>query len=230
MKKVIIFPLLLITLVFSQCNADVQKEKKETYDELKKRMVQTRDSLGSAYKAAGDERKKELIGEARKFVFTAITDNIFEYWYGTPWDFNGTTQVPGKGKIACGYFVTTVLRDAGFDLPRAGWAQLAAEAIVKKMTTDIKRFSNRPVSEVEDYIDGRDDGLYVVGLDCHVGFIYKKGNKIKFVHSNYYKKETGVMSENLDTKNPLKDSKYRIIGRLLDDAMMKKWLLNERME
>jgi hypothetical protein len=122
------------------------------------------------------------------------------------------------------------LLHSGFNIPRATWAQLAAEAIVKKMTTDIKRFSNRPVSEVEDYIDGRDDGLYVVGLDCHVGFIYKKGNKIKFVHSSYYKKEVGVMSENLDTKNPLKDSKYRVVGRLLDDDMMKKWLMNEKME
>ncbi|MFH0894880.1 MAG: hypothetical protein V2A54_10640 [Bacteroidota bacterium] len=229
MKK-ITFPILALGFFFTQCNATSPNEKKETYDQLLKRVQTKRDSLGTAYKAANENKKKDLIVEARNFVFTTITKDIFDFWYGTPWDFNGTTKVPKQGKIACGYFITTILQAGGFDIPRVAWAQLAAEAIVKKMTPDIKRFNNRPVSEVEDYIGGRDDGLYIVGLDCHVGFIYKKGSKIKFVHSNYYKKEEGVMSENLDTTNPLKDSKYRVIGRLLDDAMMKKWLMNEKME
>lgn len=42
-----------------------------------------------------------------------IIDSLMPCWYGTPWDFNGCTTEPGKGSIACGYFVSTVLRDAG---------------------------------------------------------------------------------------------------------------------
>ena len=33
---------------------------------------------------------------------------IHDEWMGTPWDFSGTSQVPRKGSIACGYFVSTV--------------------------------------------------------------------------------------------------------------------------
>ena len=68
------------------------------------------------------------------------------------------------------------------------------------------------------------DGLYLVGLDCHVGFICVKNNDITFVHSNYYQKEIGVMAERLNTKNPLRDSKYRIIGKLLGDEMIEHWI------
>ena len=33
-----------------------------------------------------------------------LFDSIFPYWYGTKWDYNGVTQEPRIGKIACGYF------------------------------------------------------------------------------------------------------------------------------
>ena len=34
----------------------------------------------------------------------------------------------------------------------------------------------------------------------------------------------GVTSERLDTNNPLRSSKYRVIGKVLTDDMVKKWL------
>lgn len=68
------------------------------------------------------------------------------------------------------------------------------------------------------------DGLYLVGLDCHVGFIIVKDETIKFVHSNYYQPEIGVMSEGIISENPLNDSRYRVIGKLLSDKMMIKWI------
>ena len=65
-----------------------------------------------------------MITTARAYLLTAI-DAHFEHWKGTPWDFNGTTRIPGQGTIACGYFVTTALQDAGFDLPRYRCGQMA---------------------------------------------------------------------------------------------------------
>ena len=76
----------------------------------------------------------------------------------------------------------------------------------------------------------RGNGLYIVGLDCHVGFIYVKDNDIKFVHSNYYRPATGVMSEDFETNNPLNASKYRVLGKLLDDKMIENWIRNTRYE
>jgi hypothetical protein len=66
--------------------------------------------------------------------------------------------------------------------------------------------------------------LYIAGLDSHVGYIYKSGRKLRFVHSNYYYPEIGVMSEPLEGVNPLNDSEYRVIGKLLSAEMVKNWI------
>ena len=66
---------------------------------------QTLDSIKSIKKVLKDKSINK-IGE--KFT-SLLTDKIFPYWYGTDWDFNGTTQKPNEGKIACGYFVTCLL-------------------------------------------------------------------------------------------------------------------------
>jgi hypothetical protein len=51
-----------------------------------------------------------------------------------------------------------------------------------------------------------------------------KNDTIKFVHSNYYQPWIGVMSEEIDSTNPLRDSDYRVIGKLLSDEMMVNWI------
>lgn len=148
----------------------------------------------------------------------------------TKWDFNGNSRIPGQGSIACGYFITLILADAGFKIPASRWAQLASESFILKMTEDVCRFSNTLVQEVMEYIGSRDDTLYIAGLDCHVGFIFKKGSVIRFVHSNYYKPGIGVMTEELDSVNPLADSQYRVIGSILEEDTLIRWLLNTRIE
>ncbi|MBL8000798.1 MAG: hypothetical protein JNL05_02445 [Flavobacteriales bacterium] len=191
------------------------------YTALKAAIVHQRTQLGEHY--ARSTRKDTVIAKARAYLLTAI-DAQFEHWKGTPWDFNGTTRVPREGTIACGYFVTTVLQDAGFDLPRYKWAQLAAEPMIRKVAPAGKAFSDRPVDEVEAWLRQQGDGLYAVGLDNHVGFIRVKSGEALFVHSNYYQREVGVMAEPLRGRNPLADSRYRYIGKLLDDAMLARWL------
>jgi len=192
-----------------------------TYTELKASIIQRQASLGATY--ATSTRKDTVVTAARAYLLGAI-DTQFEHWRGTPWDFNGTTRTPGEGTIACGYFVTTVLQDAGFDLPRYKWAQLAAEPMIHKVAPTGKAFSNAPVATVEAWLLQQGDGLYAVGLDNHVGFIRVKKGQALFVHSNYYRREIGVMAEPLEGRNPLADSHYRYIGKLLDDDMVKRWL------
>ena len=219
--------LFFLLAVFSSCNA---QQKPETYPECVSRIKSVRDSLNREYLRLDAAGKDSIIKVARQFVFRSVTKDIFTYWYGTRWEFYGQTRVPRQGTIACGYFVTAVLSDAGFNIPRVAWAQQASEFFILKMSTDIRHFSNSPVSDVISYIRSRENGLYMVGLDCHVGFVYKNNDTIQFVHANYYQPSTGVMSENLDTWNPLNASKYRVFGRILDDACMRKWLGNERIE
>lgn len=204
--------------------------KKVTYPDVKNRITLTRESFLNKYNSSDSIQKLELINSARQFVLNTIIDSLFPFWYGTQWDFNGQTREPGVGAIACGYFVTEILSDAGFNIPRVYWAQQASEVIIKIMSRDIVRFSNRPIQEVVSKIKSKEDGLYVVGLDSHVGFIYKRGDKIQFVHANYYYPSIGVMSEEPDSGNPLRDSKYRVLGKILDDKMILCWIKGERIE
>lgn len=194
------------------------------YPALKQRIEEKRLDLAARYNAADSASRRSIIDSARTYLFDRITLEILPAWYGTAWDFNGTTRIPGKGAIACVYFVNTVLQDAGFRLPRIKWSQMAAEPITLKLSHSIKRFRDRPVGEVITYIQGQGDGLYQVGLDNHVGFIVSRNGVVRFVHSNYYQRDIGVMSEPIDGNNPLAHSRYRIIGSLLGDAMVVAWL------
>lgn len=177
-----------------------------------------------AARLTDDSARTQLLDLARTILYDAIRDKLLPAWYGTPWDFNGMTRVPGEGTIACGYFVNTVLLDAGFKLPRIRWSQLAAEPVILKLAPQAKRFRDKPVADVEAWLSEQGDGLYTVGLDNHVGFITRWNGVTRFVHSNYYHREIGVIAEPLDGDNPFAHSRYRIIGKLLDDTMMAAWL------
>jgi len=194
------------------------------YPALKQRIEEKRLAFAASYSTADSTTRHSIIDSARTYLFDRITLDILPAWYGTPWDFNGTTRTPGKGTIACGYFVNTVLQDAGFRLPRIKWSQMAAEPITVKLSHKIKRFRDRPVSEVSTYIRAQGDGLYKVGLDNHVGFIVSRNGVLRFVHSNYYQREVGVMSEALEGENPLAHSRYRIVGSILGDKMVLAWI------
>ncbi|MRT92830.1 hypothetical protein [Ancylomarina sp. 16SWW S1-10-2] len=128
-------------------------------------------------KYANAKNKDSVIKEAKEFLFRSY-QSIFEYWYGTKWDFNGTTRIPGQGRIACGYFVTNTLVDLGFNIPRIKWAQAASEVFITKLVDrkDIKRFSNQNVSDVRKYLLLGGKGIYLVGLDQHVGFVLVDSN------------------------------------------------------
>lgn len=144
-----------------------------------------------------------------------ITDSLLPCWYGTEWNFYGTTETPRKGTIACGYFVTTVLRDAGINLNRIKLSQCASEEMIKKVTRkeSISRFRNKPQQEFINEMLQKEPGLYIVGLDFHTGFIYHNGKELFFIHSSYaYPKK--VIREKADQSGVLSASKYKIIGRV----------------
>ncbi len=194
------------------------------YEELKKGITEKQQYFSKIYASSDTSRQKDIVQQAQAYLTTIVYDSLFPYWYGTPWSFNGTTKVPKQGTIACGYFVTAILSDAGFQIPRVKWAQSASESVILKIASNVQRFRNQPMIKLIDYLNKQGDGLYIVGLDYHVGFISKRGNSLHFIHSNYYHPETGVMAEPLEGHNPLNDSRYRVIGKLLDTEMTQNWI------
>ena len=222
-RKAICF-LMVVCLSFS-CESQA---KKLPYNDFLETVIQHQKHLQEQYSQANSTEKQSIIAETKDYLISLITEQIFPYWYGTPWDFNGTTREPGKGEIACGYFVTTVLEDVGFNIPRIKWAQSASEVfIVKLAPNNLKRFKDEKLTVLKKYLVENGDGLYLAGLDSHVGFVWVKGKKIYFVHANYYQAGKGVMKEKIETKNPLSDSHYVIFGKLLSDEMCVKWLSGE---
>ena len=215
---------IVIALFFCVSQSFAYSQKTSEYEDLKKRIIEKQQYFSTIYSSSDSAKQKNVVRQAQAYLTATITDSLFFYWYGTPWDFNGTTKAPKQGKIACGFFVTAILSDVGFQIPRVKWAQSASELVIVKIASNIQRFHNQPMSKLIDYLNKQGDGLYIVGLDCHVGFIFKSGSTFRFIHSSYYRPEIGVMSESLEGWNPLNDSKYRIIGKLLDVEMTQNWI------
>ncbi|WP_460557301.1 hypothetical protein [Ferruginibacter profundus] len=160
-------------------------------------------------------------------IFTgAAVETIIPGWIGTAWDFNGTSETPQQGKIACGYFVTTVLRDAGLPVARIKLAQCASEQMVTTLIQPkyIQRFSNISIDNFVKAVQQQGFGLYIVGLDNHVGFIYNDGTEIYFIHSTFVGTRN-VQKEKAATSRVLSQSKYKVLGKLsADEKALDRWI------
>lgn len=218
-----------VCFIFLGCSQQTTKVKGDlpAYEDLLSSVAKERAIFEKEYKQADEAERAGIEEKASSYLLEKITHDFFNQWYGTEWDFNGTTRTPRKGKIACGYFITTILSDAGFKIPRVKWAQQASEYYITRMTSDVKRFSNRTPEYMKDYFLKQPDGLYVAGLDSHVGFVYKSGDELTFTHASYYDPEIGVQTESLDGDNPFAKSAYRVVGRILGKDMIRKWILGE---
>lgn len=168
-----------------------------------------------------------LSKEERGKIFTrAVAETIIPYWIGTKWDYNGISEKPQQGNIACGYFVTTVLRDAGLNLARIKLAQCASEQMITTLIQPkyIRRFSNVDIAVFIQAIQQQGYGLYIVGLDNHTGFIYNDNSQVYFIHSTFVGTRN-VQKENAAASWVLKQSKYKVLGKLsADEKVLERWL------
>jgi hypothetical protein len=172
-------------------------------------------------------RLNEMPGLQKAFI-SIVCDSIIPYWMGTKWNFNGFTEKPQQDTIACGYFVTTVLRDAGVKLNRIALAQCASEEMIQKLVNKkyIHRYSNISQSVFINRLQETGKGLYIVGLDNHTGFIHYADDGIWFIHSSYV--SPGVVAKQDAINNSiLSFSKYRVTGKISDDELLlKSWYRN----
>ena len=185
-----------------------------TYNAMKLRI----DSLRHSF-------KNKDISYIEKQFSAVIMDSIFPYWYGTSWDFNGTTQQPQEGSIACGYFVSTVLRDAGLHINRIKMGQASSEYIIHQLAqkNDIKLFYNKPIDSALAYVKNKGKGIYLAGLDSHVGFLVNDANDIWFIHSKWVNPKA-VVKEVAKLSGILSSSKYKMIAKIsCNPVLLKSW-------
>ncbi len=204
---------------------DLQQHLKK-YDRVQSSVLSKQVTLRNAYKIADTLQKNILIAQTRTYLQNTITEDILPYWDNTEWDFNGTTTTPRMGTIACGYFVTTVLCHARLDLDRYHWGQSASGVLIGSLCekNTVQMIRRNDFKRFLKYFYLKPDGLYLVGLDAHIGFLEKKGEKLTFIHSRKPKK-MGVIREKAQDSPTLQKSDVYVVGNLLlNDVLIKKWL------
>jgi hypothetical protein len=136
MHPLFMFRTLLFTLIASTaCNHD---DKPKKINPASVSYIETKKENRQAYKTilltAREFKQQFIASDSLELLYGRfIVDSIIPYWFGTKWNFYGTTEVPRNGSIACGYFVTTVLRDAGLRINRIKLAQAASEEMMKSV-------------------------------------------------------------------------------------------------
>ena len=192
------------------------------YEQVKLLVSQKRNALSAAY------QKGDISLDSARKVFTLhLLNYIVPYWYGTPWSFSGYTAIPGQGSIACGYFISTTLQDAGVLLNRYRLAQQSpsGEAAILSLGDTIRvlrcGISDSTVAALKKRLR---DGLYFAGMgDSHVGYLLMWHNELLLLHSNYTTPAKVVIQ-------PLMQSvfagynKFYITDITYNDRLIKNWL------
>lgn len=199
------------------------------YSKTKLEIKQLRTSLAQVYIGMTDSLDKTVFLDSVSNVFSKkLLNDIIPYWYGTIWDFNGYTAKPNHGVIACGYFFSTTLRDMGLILNRYTLAQQGPENEAMTIAIDRNNMLVFNENNLKEELPHLDDGLYFVGLDSHVGYLYKNENELYFIHSNYI--DGFVMVENIKSSIAFSSDTYYIVPITNNRSFVKKWITNEEIE
>jgi hypothetical protein len=205
------------------------------YEEVLAQIGARRAALGARYAAARGGRARAAIrDEARRFVVDALVTQVFPAWMGMP-SGAGTQATASRPHepgmyISCSYFLTAALQNAGLVLEsRARFAQAPAAWIEHALLPPgglIHRYGNLPADELEKKLVGLGDGLYVVGLDIHVGFVVVREGHAWFVHSSYTPPGT-VVNEPVVSSMAIANSRrkgYWVSPLFQDDRIIEMWL------
>jgi len=184
-----------------------------------------RKKLSKQYQLAQSESEQQQIIASARSLLELTMPSLMNCWLGTPWDFNGTATKPGDGKIACGYFVATIMRDSGFDVQRISLAQQASQNIILTFLSR-EELQIKTGMDYQDYMDQvrkLPHGIYIIGLDKHVGFLVHNDAGLRFIHSGGLLKR--VVSELQPDAYSIEQSNYRVIGNITaNDEVITRWL------
>lgn len=227
--RVQLYILAFVSTVLFACNSQVPpvNSKQEETAEL---IVQ--DSVifmaylkpEGTYNDAKARVKKEKVnrGTGRDFEDFLLND-IIPHWYGTEWDFNGYTAVPNQGVIACGYFVSTTLLHLGINIDRYTLAQQAGLHEAQSLALSEENY--RTIYGIDTLLATLKreyaDGIYFVGLDNHVGYLYLKNQVPYFIHSNYI--EDKVMIERAEASPAFQSGVYVVAELSTNEALLERW-------
>jgi len=203
----------------------------ETYAVLCSELARWRGELAERHRRARNQPERRAVEHDARVILESVLPEMMRCWLGTPWEFHGTASTPGEQGIACGYYVATVLRDAGFRLDRYQLAKQPSENILRSFLdrTSCVLTVGRDYEAFADDMDAAEPGIYLVGLDTHVAFIivgYDDG--FRFIHASG-SDPWCVVDEDRDEAVVLKRSRWRMLGNLTaEPQVIRRWLGGEK--
>ena len=221
MKAYLYILLLIITGITSR----IYSQSK--YEKLKAEISKEKTQLLIAY-----NNNSITIDSISNYFTSTLVNKIIPHWYGTPWDYEGHTNTPNQGEIACGYFVSTTLKHMETNFNRYRYAQqhsLKGVNIIAQNDT-IYKINRSYDTTLVNTLNKLNSGLYIVGLSNHIGFLLKEKNSIYFIHSSYYSPVT-VCKEKINNSIPFQSSEVYYLSRISNNKnFLLKWLKNEEIK
>jgi hypothetical protein len=203
----------------------------ETYAVLVSELQRWRNDLAARHQRARNDEERAAVERDARIILEQTLPAMMRCWLGTPYDFNGTAAKPGGGRIACGYYVATVLMDAGFRVDRYQLAKQPAENILRSfLEKDACTLSvGKPYDAFAADLGKADPGIYLVGLDTHVAFaIPGAEGGFRFIHASG-SNPWCVVDEGRDEALVLQRSNWRMLGNLTaDGGVIRRWLGGEK--
>lgn len=208
------------------------------YEAALARIEGRRLALARRFKAAEDAAGRAMVrAEARAVALKAMREEILPAWLGMPWGLgaNSTPLRPHQPDtvIACGYFVSSTLENLGIKLDtRFRFAQapaLHAQRSLAPAPRDLHVFFSVPGDVLASKIAGLGEGLYIIGLNNHIGFVDVRGSEVRIVHASYTGAQV-VTDEPLATAEVIANSRaagYFVTPLLQDDRLVEHWLRGE---
>ncbi|MCU0795124.1 MAG: hypothetical protein MUF31_04230 [Akkermansiaceae bacterium] len=198
----------------------------DRYASLKAEAERWRGVLAEKHRSANSQAERVKVeDEAREFL-NEILPAMMDCWMGTPWNFHGTAAGPGEKPVACGYFVATLLKDAGFRVDRFKLAKQPSQLILRTFLpkSAMTLRAGVPYETFTRELKRMAPGIRIVGLDTHVGFLVCREDGFRFVHSSG-SKPWCVVDESEEHAEVLKKSSYRVHGCLTSDPeVVRGWL------
>jgi hypothetical protein len=200
-------------------------QARPSYSEAVSALSERRAELAKEWKA-GPSRELRSAIEAE---LVAAVEALSQYWLGTRYG-RGIPQTltPLDGKINCGTFVGSVLRDVGFQVKVKKLQRQPSQAIIKSFVGGkrVRKFSNASMKSFLASVREMGPGLFIIGLDLHVGLLLQTEDDLRFLHAS--SETMTVVNEDAATATFITMSGYRVVGKILSQQNIQDWLRGDR--
>ena len=213
---------MLLAMFSSQALAAPNYEaRKQRYHERQQSLAETW-SHKKLTSADVDLLANELAGNLK---------TLASYWVGSSWG-RGIPQsnTPQVGKVNCGTYVGTLLGDIGFVVNIKKLQRQPSQGIIRSFVRGkrVRKFSRSTMKDFLASVKEMGPGLFIIGMDLHVGVLIQTDSELLYTHAS---SETGkVVIERAADAWTIQSSNYRVVGKILSPAVLRKWLRGKRIE